>query len=121
MFPLSSHISKHFQALVENFFQTRIAGWGEGYVGQRTFLSIADVSHLTTPPHIPKHNGFFERHHQHIDEPVLALQSRASLTFFFWSYAFLTTTYLINHLPTFILGMISPYHKLFVSPNYHKL
>ena len=52
----------------------------------------------------------------------LALLSQASLPLSLWSYAFLTTTYLINCLPTPTLQMSSPYHKLLGSPpNYSKL
>ena len=41
---------------------------------------------------------------------------------YFWTFAFQTTTYLINRLPTPILGHQSPFEKLFKKrPNYTKL
>ncbi|PKA62506.1 Retrovirus-related Pol polyprotein from transposon TNT 1-94 [Apostasia shenzhenica] len=121
-----SVVFPRFKALVENFFQTKIATLysdnGGEYTGLRSFLSTAGISHLTTPPHTPEHNGFSKRRHRHIVETGLTLLSRASLPLSFWSYAFLTATYLINRLPTPTLDMISPYHKLFTSPpNYLKL
>ena len=41
---------------------------------------------------------------------------------FFWSHAFATAIYLINHMPTPTLNLSSPYEKIFsTSPNYSKL
>lgn len=40
----------------------------------------------------------------------------------YWTYAFATTTYLINRLPSPVLNMVSPFVKLFGEPpNYNKL
>ena len=40
----------------------------------------------------------------------------------YWPHAMTTAAYLINHLPTPILGYQSPYFRLYnISPNYHKL
>ena len=40
----------------------------------------------------------------------------------YWTYVFFTAVYLINRLPTAVLAMDSPYHKLFdVQSNYTKL
>ena len=87
-----------------------------------TFLATHGISHQTSPPHTPEHNGFSEHHHRHIVETSLALLSQASFSLSFWSYAFIITTYLINRLPTSTLKMSSPYHKLFMTPpNYSKL
>ncbi|KAE8680725.1 hypothetical protein F3Y22_tig00111372pilonHSYRG00235 [Hibiscus syriacus] len=125
-------IFPHFKALVENFFQQKIITFysdnGGEYMGLAkstdiaTYLSTHGISHLTSPPHTPEHNGFSEHRHRHIVDTCFSLLSQASLPLTFWSYTFSTATYLINRLPTPTLYMISPYHKLFESlPNYSNL
>ena len=115
-----------FQTLVENFFKRKIITLysdNEGeYIGLSTFLATCGISHHTSPPYTPKHNGFSKLRHRHIVDTGLALLSRASLMFSFWSYAFIIATYLINRPPTPNLQMSTPYHKLFrTPPNYSKL
>ncbi|WVZ15146.1 hypothetical protein V8G54_012712 [Vigna mungo] len=53
-----------FKSLVENFFHRNIKilytdNDGE-YIGLRPFLSTHGISHHTTPPHTPEHNGISE-------------------------------------------------------------
>ena len=63
-----------------------------------------------------------ERHHKHLVETGLTLLHQAKVPPKFWPYAFKTTVYLINHLPTHILNYSSPFEALFHrKPNYHKL
>jgi len=91
-------------------------------VALRQFLATHGITHLTTPPHIPEHNGLGERKHRHIVETGLTLMSTASVPKQYWTYAFSTVVYLNNRMPTAVLSMQSPFHKLFESPpNYEKL
>lgn len=77
---------------------------------------------MTTPPHTPEHNGISKRKHRHLVETVRCLLHHASLPPIFWTFAFQTTAYLINHLPTLGLNMTTPHHILFKTPpNYNKL
>ncbi|CAA7042096.1 unnamed protein product [Microthlaspi erraticum] len=55
---------------------------------------------MTSPPHTPEHNGIAERRHRHIVETGLALMSHASMPRSYWTYAFGTVVYLINHRST---------------------
>ncbi|KAJ9541873.1 hypothetical protein OSB04_028379 [Centaurea solstitialis] len=61
-----------FKALVEKFFETKIkvihSDNGGAYQALASFLTIEGVSHLTSPPHTPEHNGYAERRHRHIVE-----------------------------------------------------
>lgn len=116
----------HFKALVEKFFDHKIitiySDNGGEYWALANFLSTHGISYLTTPPHTPKYNGYFERHHHHIIETSLSLLSHASLLLHFWSHAFAIAIYLINQMSTPTLQLFSPYEKLFgSSPNYSKL
>ena len=89
-----------FKELVENRFQQRIGTLfsdnGGEFIALRSFLSTHGISHLTSPPHTPEHNGVAERKHRHIVETGLTLMSIASIPLMFWPYAFAAAVYLIN-------------------------
>ena len=115
-----------FKATVENYFKKTIVSLysdnGGEYIGLKNYLAAHGISHLTTPPHTPQHNGMAERRHRHITNTGLTMLHQASLPLSFWPYAFQTATYLINRLPTPILQLKSPFESLFGDiPNYLKL
>lgn len=115
-----------FTALDENHFQRKIrtlySDNGGEFVALRQFLITKGITHLTTPPHTPEHNGISERKHQHIVETGLTLLSKAFVPKAYWTYAFATAIYLINRMPTTVIHGESPYAKLFAQqPNYLKL
>ena len=131
LYPLKNKSDVHavfirFKSLVENFFKNSIISLysdnGGEYIALRHTLAHHGISHFTTPPHTPEHNGVSERRHRHIVETGLSLLTHASLPLTFWSHAFTTAVYLINRMPTPLLHMISPFEKIFsVSPSYTKL
>lgn len=115
-----------FKALVENRLNTKIGTLysdnGGEFVALRSFLTSSGISHFTSPPHTPEHNGISERKHRHVVQTGLTLLTHAAMPKTYWSYAFSTAVYLINRQPTPLIHMESPYHKLFsVAPNYSKL
>ena len=116
----------HFKNLVKNKFNHRIITFysdnGGEYTAMRNFLEENGITHLTSPPHTPEHNGFAERRHRHLVETGLALLSHASLPLIYWSYALAAASYLINRLPTSTLSNSSSFECLNGSPpNYTKL
>ena len=87
-YPLSRKSDVHatfvtFKKLVENYFSVKIKTLytdnGGEYLALWYFLSDHGITHLTSPLHTPKHNGYVERRHRHIVETGLALLHRASL------------------------------------------
>ncbi|GKC07292.1 retrovirus-related pol polyprotein from transposon RE1 [Tanacetum coccineum] len=85
----------------------------------RKLASSCGISHLTSPPHTPEHNGTAERRHQHIVETGLSLLHFSSLPFHYWSHVFQAAVYLINRLPFSVLSFKSPFEMLFHKiPNY---
>ena len=115
-----------FKALVANKFQRKIihlySDNGGEFIALRSFLSSNGITHLTTPPHTPEHNGISERKHRHIVETGLTLLGQASMPKSYWSYAFTIAIYLINRMSSDVIGGISPYKRLFgQAPNYLKL
>ncbi|KAJ9550514.1 LOW QUALITY PROTEIN: hypothetical protein OSB04_014559 [Centaurea solstitialis] len=116
----------YFKALVEKKFGRSIltlySDNGGEFQALASFLATHGVSHLTSPPHAPEHNGYAERRHLHIVETSLALLSHASMPLIYWPHAFQTAVYLINRMPTPTLNNTSPYYKLFGStPKYTHL
>lgn len=119
-------IFTRFKFLIENRFQNRIVTLytdnGGKYIALFNFLSSHGITHLTTPPHIPEHNGFYERRHRHIVETGLALLSHVAIPTIYWPYAFVAAIYLINRMPTSTLSDLSPYKSLFgFAPNVHQI
>lgn len=66
-----------FKTLVENRFQAKIqtlySDNGGEFIGLREFLVTHGISHLTSPPHTPEHNGLPEHKHRHIMQTGLTL------------------------------------------------
>lgn len=99
-----SIIFPQFKVIVEKFFNSLIITLyldnGGEYIKLKQFLSINNMFHYTTPPHTPEHNATVQRRHRHIVENGCALLHHVKLQLTLWSFAFQTTTYLINRLPT---------------------
>ncbi|GFP97350.1 retrovirus-related pol polyprotein from transposon tnt 1-94 [Phtheirospermum japonicum] len=121
-----SSVFPQYKRLVEKFFNSSIISLFSDNGGEFQKLipelNSHGISHFTTPPHTPEHNDTSERRHRHIVETGLSLLHHSSIPLTYWSYAFQTAVYLINRLPTPILGNKSPFESLFSQlPNYEKL
>jgi hypothetical protein len=120
----AQHIFLQFQKHVERLLDNKIRcvqfDWGEEYQKlHNQFFTSLDIVHHVSCSHTHQQNGSVERKHRHIVETGLALLAHASMPLKFWDEAFLTSTYLINCLPTRVLDNLSPVERLFKnSPNY---
>jgi transposase InsO family protein len=115
-----------FKAIVENYFKHKIITFysdnGGEFTALKDFFQTHGISHHTSPPHTPEHNGISECKHRHIVETGLSLLTHASLPQNFWSFAFSTAIYLINRMTSPSLNYFSPFELIFKkSPNYAKL
>ena len=115
----------HFKNTMENLLGTSIKIFRTDYGGEysknefQSFCSSHGIRHQFTCPHTSQQNGVFERKHRHIVDMALSLISHSSLPFTYWPYAFSTTVFLINRLPSVIRNYVSPWHLLFGNnPNY---
>lgn len=108
-----AQIFPRFKILVENQFKacitTLYSDNGGEYITLRSLLSKSGITHLTTPPHTPEHNGLVERCHRHIVETGLAFLTHAGIPKTYWSYSFTTAIYLISRMPTPTLANSSPF------------
>lgn len=105
-------VFKDFQNLVERKFNKKIiaiqSDWGGEYEKLNSFFQCISIAHRVSCPHAHQQNGPAERKHQHIVEVGLALLANASMPLKYWDQAFLTATYLINILPSKVIGYETP-------------
>jgi histone deacetylase 1/2 len=106
-----------FQQYVERQFGIKIltmqTDWGGEYEKLNTFFQRVGIVHHVSCPHAHQQNGSAGRKHRHIVEVGLALLSNASMPLKYWDDAFITTTFLINLLPTKVFNLESPTEKAF--------
>ena len=77
VYAIKAIVEKYFNSTVKTLYSDN----GGEYISLANFLSTNGISHFTTPPHTPEHNGYSERRHLHIVETGLALLTHASLPF----------------------------------------
>jgi Reverse transcriptase (RNA-dependent DNA polymerase) len=81
-----------------------------------------DITFQVSCPHTPEQNGLAERKHRHIVELGLANLFHASIPLSYWDVIFESTVFVINRLPTSVLGSKSPFEVLFKqAPDYNLL
>jgi hypothetical protein len=71
------------------------------------------ILHHVSCPHTPQQTGVAEHNHCHIMEMGLSFLAQSHLSSIFWVDAFVTYVFIINRLPSSVLGDISPFFKLF--------
>lgn len=109
---------------MENYFKTRIitlySDNGGEFMGLGSFLSIHGISHLTSPPHTPEHNGLLNVIIGILSKQVCLFSLKPPYLSHFGPTPF--SQLFINRLPTPTLQVSSPYLQLFgIPPNYLKL
>jgi histone deacetylase 1/2 len=108
---------QRFQTLVECQFSLKIKSvqtdWGGEYRKLNKFFQTIGIHHRLICPHTHKQNGTVERRQRHIVETGLTLLGQCSAPLRFWNYAFESSVYLINHMPTLVLQNTSPFECLF--------
>lgn len=117
-----------FKTMVENQFDCKIKSIQSDEGGEFTsnkftkFLHTHGILQRLSCPYTHEQNGLAVRKHRHIVETGLTLIAHSSMPLKYWDYAFQTAIYLINRLPTPLLGNLSPMEKLLgKSPDYKSL
>jgi hypothetical protein len=105
---------KDFYKLVTNQFNAKIqilrTDNGTEYVNNEfiSFISDQGIIHQTTCPGTPSQNGVAERKNRHLLEVARSLMFQMNVPKYLWSEAVMTAAYLINRMPSRVLGMRSP-------------
>jgi len=111
-------IFQKYKVFVENLFSCTIQQLQSNNDGEylsiefQKFLAEHGIFHRLTCSYTSPQNEIVERKHRHIQEIGLTLLAQACLPNCYWVDAFLTSIYLINHLPTKVLNNITPYFVL---------
>lgn len=90
----------------------------KGASRENNFLEIAPVRMLLeeVDKSPNQQNGIVERKHRHLLNIARALMLRANLPKIFWGDAILTTTYIVNRLPSTVLNQKTSWEMLFKQP-----
>jgi len=117
------NIFHQFQALIERQFSLKIKSiqtdWGGEYRKLNMYFKTIGIHHRVICPHTHEQNGMVERRHRHIVEIGLTLLGQCHAPLKYWSYAFESSIYLINRMPTPVLNYKSPFECLLKSsPDY---
>ena len=111
-----------FKSLVETKVKSLQIDWGGEFHSLFAFLSSHGIHHKASCPYAPPQNGILEHNYRHVVEVGLTMVTHVGMSFSYWSYAFHTTTYIINHLPITVFGHMSPYEPLYQRlPSYSSL
>ena len=112
----------HFKSTLENLLNYKLKVLRTDCGGEYTdsafqhYCSSQGIFHQFSCPHTPQQNEVAERKHRHIIETALTLISQSSLPLSYWPYAFASSIFLINRLPTVSLHLKSPWEVLFHTP-----
>ena len=72
------------------------------------FLKNKGIQHQSTCPNTPQQNGTAERKNKHLLEVACAIMFESNVPKYLWGDVVLTTTYLINRMPTHVLNYRTP-------------
>ncbi|GJY74958.1 ribonuclease H-like domain-containing protein, partial [Tanacetum coccineum] len=120
--PDKLHVSstfKTFHYYVKTQFQTLIqtvrSDNGTEFLNESlsTFFKSQGIIHQTSCPYTPQQNARVERKHRQLLEMARSLFFQAQFPLHLWGYCILTSTYLINRLPSKVLNNKSPNECLY--------
>ncbi|GJW57946.1 retrovirus-related pol polyprotein from transposon RE1 [Tanacetum coccineum] len=118
---LASSLSISF-ILMPRYAIHQNANLAQAFTSQCMLLKGTGMDKCTltiTCPYTPQQNGRAERKHRHLVETGLAMLFHAHVPASYWVDAFSSATYIINRLPTKLLGNHSPFELLYSRlPNY---
>ena len=107
-------IFQNFYHMIENQFQTKMSilrsDNGIEYFNTilESFLQEKGILHQSTCTDTPKHNGIVERKNKHLLEVARTMMFPMNVPKYLWEDVVLTTSYLINRMPSKVLQYTSP-------------
>ena len=86
--------------------------WGGEYQSLNYFFTKLGIEHHVSCPYAHQQNGSAERKHRHLVEVGVSLLSHASMPLKYWDEAFISAAYLINRVPSKVIGHTTPLERL---------
>jgi len=111
-------IFKSFVAFVHTHFHTsiQVVRFDNGLefcdTSAIAFYASLGIKHQTSCTGTPQQNRVVERKHKNLFETARALSFQSQIPIQFWGESPLTATYLINRMPSSLLGYKTPYEIL---------
>ncbi|KAH0637483.1 hypothetical protein KY289_037398 [Solanum tuberosum] len=112
-------VARQFDAKIKMVRSDNAMELGSSESGSQFFASQG-IIHQTSCVATPQQNGVVERKHRHLLEIARALLFQSKVPMSFWGECILTATYLINRLPSKVLGGKTPYELIFNKPPVYK-
>jgi hypothetical protein len=109
-----SNIFQCFSKMIETQFDTKISilrsDNGTEYFNKnlKEFSQHKGIQQQSTYPSTPQQNGTAERKNRHLLEVARAIMFESNVPKFLWGDDVLTTSYLINRMPTRVLNYLTP-------------
>ena len=103
----------NFHSMIQTQFHTKIqilcTNTGTKYFNHSlsTYLQENDIMHQSSCVDTPQQNGVVERKNRHIIEVARALLFTSHMPSHFWGDSILTTTYLINRMPSWVISFVT--------------
>ena len=83
------------------------------------YCTSLDIQHQTSCSHTSQQNDVIEQKHKHILDVTQTIMLRMNVSIFLWSEVVLTTSYLINRMPSSVLGEEIPLRRLSTEMKFH--
>lgn len=109
-----NYVEVHFKEKIRNIRSDNALEFADEKC--RQFYAEKGIRHQTSCVNRPQQNARVERRHRYVLEVARCLRFQAGLSLVFWDECVMTAVYLINRLPTPVLGNKTPYKTLFAKP-----
>jgi hypothetical protein len=113
-----SHILLNFTNMIRNQFGVNIKGFRTNNARDNfnqilsPYFEKEGIIHQLSYVNTPQQNGLVERKNRHLLETTRALPFQHQVPKNYWGEAVLTSTYLINQIPSRVIGFKSPLNYL---------
>lgn len=78
-----------------------------------TMFKERGIIHQRSYPYTPQQNGVAEKKHRHLLKVTRALRFQGQIPLKYWGQCVIAAAYLINRMPSRILGCMSPYERMY--------
>lgn len=115
-------VLKHFLTQIKNVFSTSVktlrTGNGSKFLihNFQSMLSELGIVHQSSCVYTPQQNGVVERKHRTILNIARSIRVQVAIPLKYWGECVSTAVYILNRLPSRLLGFQSPFEKLYMHP-----